>query len=67
MNKSLKVAVIGKECVACGCCLITCPKDAIYINSGITACVRGDMCVGCGKCAGICPAGVIDIAEKKVN
>ncbi len=65
MSKSLKTAVVGKECVACGCCVRVCPREAIRIAYGITAFVDQEKCVGCGKCAKICPAGVIDIMERE--
>ena len=50
MKRSPKVAGIGKECVACGCCAAVCPRDALYIASGVTARLDEDKCVGCGKC-----------------
>lgn len=59
-----KMASIGKECVACGCCVRVCPKEAIHIAGGIAACVDLEKCVGCGKCAKVCPAAVIDIVER---
>ena len=65
MNKSKKIASIGKECVACGCCVTTCPKHAIAIAFGVTAQIDQDLCVGCGKCARVCPAAVISIEERR--
>jgi ferredoxin len=64
MITSRKIARIGKECVACGCCVRVCPKEAIQIAWGISACVDQEKCVGCGKCAKACPAAVIDIMER---
>lgn len=64
MSKSLKIAVVGNECVACGCCVKVCPRDAVSVRKGIMAEVDGEKCVGCGKCAKICPASVITIAER---
>lgn len=64
MILSRKMASIGKECVACGCCARVCPKEAIQIAWGISARVDQEKCVGCGKCAKICPAAVIDIVER---
>ena len=63
MKRSPKVAGIGKECVACGCCVKVCPLQAIEIVRGVMAQVRQDKCVGCGKCARECPASVIKIRE----
>lgn len=37
MAKSPKVCRIGKECVACGCCVRICPKEAVEIVCGIAA------------------------------
>lgn len=67
MSKSTKTAIIGKECVACGCCVSVCPKKAISIHSGVMARVNSQACVGCGKCAKVCPAAVIDIVKKEVR
>ena len=63
MKRSPKIASIGKECVACGCCVKVCPLQAIEIVRGVMAQVRQDKCVGCGKCARECPASVIKIRE----
>ena len=35
MAKSPKVCRIGKECVACGCCVRVCPKEAVEIVCGM--------------------------------
>lgn len=64
--KSKKIASIGKDCVACGCCVRVCPMEAIQIVWGISAQVDQEKCVGCGKCAKVCPAAVIDIVERGV-
>ena len=60
---SKKYAVIGKNCVACGCCVKVCPLGAISIYCGVYAVVDKNKCVGCGKCAKACPASVIEIRE----
>lgn len=65
MKKSLKFATIGKDCVACGCCITVCPRDAIQIEFGISARVDSEKCVGCGKCAAICPAAVINLIQRE--
>ena len=65
MKRSPKVAGIGTECVACGCCTAVCPRDALYIASGVTARLDEDKCVGCGKCTKVCPADVISIIKRR--
>lgn len=65
MKRSPKIASIGKECVACDCCTAVCPRDALYIASGVTARLDEDKCVGCGKCTKVCPADVISIIERR--
>lgn len=54
-----KAVVSIQDCVACGCCIKVCPRNAISIPDGIYANIRQDLCVGCGKCAKECPASVI--------
>ena len=61
---SRKMAQVGKECVACGCCANVCPKGAIDVVWGIAAQVDWESCVGCGKCAKVCPAAVIELVER---
>ena len=56
-----KAVVNVHECVACGCCVKVCPRNAISVPRGICAEIRGDLCVGCGKCVKECPASVITL------
>ena len=65
MAQAAKIALVGRECVACGCCEKVCPKNAIYVRSGVIAQVDGEKCVGCGRCAKICPAAIISVAQRE--
>ncbi|MGI6095432.1 MAG: 4Fe-4S binding protein [Lachnospiraceae bacterium] len=56
-----KAAIPPKECVACGCCMKVCPRDAIRIYKGIYAQADSEKCVGCGKCVKECPASIITL------
>ena len=62
---SKKYAVIGKNCVACGCCVKVCPLGAVSVWKGVAAVVDDSVCVGCGKCAAECPAGVIEVVLRE--
>ena len=46
-----KAVVSIRECVACGCCVKVCPRQAICVPKGICAEISRELCVGCGKCA----------------
>ncbi len=59
-------ATISNRCVACGTCVLVCPKQALSIPTGIKAIVSDD-CVGCTLCAKVCPAGVITMTQKEVQ
>ncbi len=61
-----KAAVDSNTCVACGCCMKVCPRNAITIPKGICAIVDQNLCVGCGKCAKECPASVITLEVYEV-
>lgn len=65
MGISKKLAVIGKKCVACGCCVTVCPRGAVQVHLGVTARVDSQKCVGCGKCEKVCPAAIISIVERE--
>lgn len=67
MSLSKNLAQIGRECVACGCCVPVCPRSAITILSGITARIDSTKCVGCKKCEKVCSAAVITITERGIS
>lgn len=62
-RKKKKASVEERLCVACGCCVKVCPKQAIEIWKGITARINAEKCIGCGKCVKECPASVISLQE----
>lgn len=57
-------SVERKNCVACGTCMMVCPKKAIQVKDGCFAQVDPALCVGCGKCAKVCPTGCITLMER---
>ena len=60
-----KLAVADQKiCVACGVCMKSCPKGAIFVYRGCYAVVDASKCVGCGMCAKACPAGCILVSER---
>ncbi|WP_300277483.1 4Fe-4S binding protein [Peptacetobacter sp.] len=62
---SKRFATVDKSfCVACGCCIKVCPKNAISIKNGLYADVDLEKCIGCGLCSKECPASVIDIKRE---
>lgn len=62
--KQIKKAYVETEnCVACGCCVKVCPRDAISVPNGICALVALQKCIGCGLCARECPASIISLLE----
>lgn len=56
-----KAVISIQECVACGCCIKVCPRNAISVPRGIYATVNEGLCVGCGKCVKECPASIISL------
>lgn len=62
---SKSIASLDRDaCVACGCCLKVCPRQALSIYRGSYAVVDTDACVGCGRCEKECPASVIKIQSR---
>lgn len=65
--KTVRRAVVNKkQCVACGCCVKVCPRDAISVVRGVFADVDTTKCIGCGLCAKECPASVIKVEKVSV-
>lgn len=63
-----KLAFADKKiCAACGVCVKTCPRGAIYVYRGCYAVVDEAKCVGCGLCARACPAGCITVEERSLD
>ena len=59
---SKKIAAVEKKnCIACGTCMIACPKDAMNIKNGTYAYAEPETCIGCGICAKDCPTGCISV------
>ena len=56
-----KATVSISECVACGCCIKVCPRNAIAIPNGVYANIDKELCIGCGRCAKECPASIITL------
>ena len=56
-----KAVVSTRECVACGCCVKVCPRNAITVPDGIHAVVDKALCVGCGICVRECPASILSL------
>lgn len=52
------------RCVACGACVLNCPRQAIKIWKGCFAQVEKNLCVGCGLCRRSCPADAIVLEER---
>lgn len=63
IRRPRKAAVDHDLCVACGTCVLVCPRKAIHIEQGVFAVVDTARCVGCTLCAKACPASVIVMQE----
>ena len=60
-------SVEKKNCIACGTCMIVCPRDAIEIKSGYFAYANLETCIGCGICVKECPTGCIALAMREAS
>ena len=61
-----KVATVNQNiCVACGTCIIICPREAISIYKGCYAVVDFNRCIGCGICNKLCPTESITVVERR--
>ncbi|MFV0527438.1 MAG: 4Fe-4S dicluster domain-containing protein [Lachnospiraceae bacterium] len=63
MERVKKKVQIGADCVACGCCVKSCPRDALHIERGLYAQVKKEACIGCGRCVTVCPAQVMELVQ----
>ena len=57
-SKITKYRVKNTECVGCGLCAESCPRNAISLQSNQAQIVQ-NKCNQCGICADICPQGAI--------
>jgi len=52
-----------EKCLHCGCCVGSCPQNAIYLNEYVIE--VGDACNRCGRCVKICPVAALTMEAKK--
>ena len=63
IRKKKKALVSAQECVACGCCIKVCPRNAIEIWKGIMAKIHMEKCIGCGLCTTKCEFDAIHLSR----
>lgn len=57
-----KAIVDPSECRGCGCCVRSCPIEALRLGRKVVE-VK-DNCVMCGSCAKACPFNAISVPER---
>jgi len=45
------------KCLHCGCCVGSCPKNAIYLNDYVLEFSKD--CNKCGRCVKLCPVAAL--------
>lgn len=59
----MKMIVTYEKCLHCGCCVGSCPQNAIYLNDYIIEVGAG--CNRCGRCVRICPVAALELEAKR--
>jgi electron transport complex protein RnfB len=52
-------------CLGLGTCAVSCPFDAITMNSKGLPVVDEDLCTGCGECVKACPRGIMTLVPRE--
>ena len=65
MKPSPRIAWVGRECVACGCCEKACPKGAIGVALGVIARVKAVLRRSSGRGEGALVLGGIRLDREK--
>lgn len=60
-----ELVYLNNECILCGRCMQTCPRDAIRVSDADHFLARS-ACDLCGKCVDICPAEALQIMGRPV-
>lgn len=63
-HSSIKPAVAGSKCTSCGCCIGTCPVEAISWEKE-KAYIDQSACIGCAECIVSCKFNAIGINWKE--
>jgi len=61
-----KLMINNHQCTFCGLCAVSCPTDALTIETGEDAVgcqllFKQSVCVGCGKCVDLCPESCLQL------
>lgn len=57
-NRFEWIAVDQMDCMHCGACVGSCPRNAMYLNDLTVTALEN--CNGCGICIKICPVSAIE-------
>jgi pyruvate formate lyase activating enzyme len=64
ISQKPQIQWIGTNCIGCGICVETCPKNALEkTEKGIS--IKLSVCDGCGLCAKECPTTAMEFLGKK--
>lgn len=54
-----KLTIDRAACTGCGCCVISCPVEAIASSAWFVAGIDETICTDCLECLGYCPTQAI--------
>ena len=61
-----QVQRVETNCIQCGTCIPSCPKDALKPGDDFVLIDR-DHCDGCGICVEACPAGALELLGSRIS
>ena len=59
MRSEPELCHLASRCIACGDCVLCCPRQAITLRQGVA--IDRARCDGCGQCAAQCPSGALSV------
>lgn len=63
-----EVKIYEKDCILCGICEVSCPKNAISVDrENNTWKINRDECIRCGKCVNNCPKSCLKMEDISIS
>lgn len=64
---TVRPVIIKERCIGCGACQLSCPTEAVKVDSQSIAAINDRMCIRCYCCHEMCPERAVELRRSLLN